>query len=67
MSLFDHTCYAEVVVATADALLCNIDGEEVWIPKSTLEAGSDLDEDSEPGDEGTITIPGWLAEDRGLV
>jgi len=65
--MFDHECYAQVVAATAAALLCDIDGEEIWIPKSELGGGSEITEDSTPGDEGTIVIPGWLAEERGLV
>lgn len=45
-------------------LVRTIEGDEVWIPLSQI------DDDSEvfaEGTEGTLVIPAWLAEDRGLV
>lgn len=57
---------ATVEQITDKAILCDIDGMSVWIPKSQLESGSELDEDSEIGDEGNITIKRWLAEEKGL-
>jgi hypothetical protein len=50
--------------STDKACLCDIDGEEVWIPLSQI------DEDSEVWDyedEGTLVITRWIAEQRGLV
>ena len=44
------------------ALLVSIGGEEVWIPKSQIE---DTDV-KEPGDEGFIEIPEWLAQEKEL-
>ena len=39
---------------------------EVWIPKSEILADSDIDGDSNRGEDGTLAIPKWLADDRGL-
>jgi len=57
---------AEVVRVTALALLVNIDGDEYWLPKSQLKDEGDLGEASEAGDKGSIAIPRWLAEDKGI-
>lgn len=49
--------------ATAKALLCVIDGDEVWIPQSQI------DDDSEvwkAGDKGTLVISDWIATQKGL-
>jgi len=54
----------EVVKETEAAFLCSIEGEELWIPKSQLKDGSD---ELEEGGSGTIVIPTWLAEEKGLV
>lgn len=37
------------------------DGDKEWIPKSQIEGG----EVWAPGDEGTMTVTGWLAQERG--
>lgn len=51
---------------TDEALLAeDEDGNEVWIPFSKILDGSEIDEDSDVGDEGLLWIPEWLAEDRG--
>jgi len=70
----DHTrepCFYEVVVKadTALAILCALDDDDhpanwVWIPKSELM--DDGDSLRQKGDEGTIAIPRWLAEQKGL-
>lgn len=50
-------------------LVVNVDDDDddadagIWIPKSQIE---DTDRD-EPGDEGYIEIPEWLADEKGLV
>lgn len=55
------------VVCTAEtekALLCEIAGEEYWIPKSQV------DDDSEvymQGTEGTLIITEWIATQKGLL
>ncbi|MCA9529420.1 MAG: hypothetical protein KC543_04715 [Myxococcales bacterium] len=48
---------------TALALLVNIDGDDVWIPKSQIVAGSDV---CEAGDSGDLEITAWFAEKEGL-
>lgn len=48
---------------TAKAILCEVDGENVWIPKSQILEGED---DIEPGAENVrITVATWLAEKEG--
>lgn len=37
------------------------DSEPIWLPKSQVEIHGDV------GDTGTITLPEWLAEERGLI
>ncbi len=53
-----------VIAETEKALLCNIEGEEIWIPKSQI-----LDESEviEKGDEGSLIITQWIASEKGLV
>jgi len=55
----DVFCIAE----TDLAILVDIDGEEIWIPRSQIEDDSEV---VEKGDEGTLIISGWLAEQEGL-
>lgn len=48
---------------TDKALLCEINGDDVWIPQSQI------DDDSEvwnEGDEGTLVISQWIAEQKEL-
>lgn len=57
--------YVDEVIKTTDrACLCNIDGDEVWIPWSLIDDGSDVYEE---GDSGTIYVPVWFAEKEGLA
>jgi len=53
----------EVVKATDMALLCLIEGDEHWIPKSQIHRTSEVKDE---GDEGTLIIPLWLAEEKGI-
>lgn len=49
---------------TEKAILVEIEGEEHWIPQSQI------DDDSEvfsAGDEGTLVITEWIAEQKGLA
>lgn len=55
-----------VLRATERALLCDVDGDEVWIPKSQPDDDSELTEDSDEGDCGTLVIPQWLADEKGI-
>lgn len=45
------------------AILCEIDGEEVWIPQSQIDEDSEV---WESGQEGTLVITAWLAKQKGL-
>jgi len=55
------------VSSTDKAILVEIDGDKEWIPRSQIyDASVDLDE-LEKGDPVTITIPEWLAEEKGLM
>jgi hypothetical protein len=49
--------YQEKVTETNKAWLLDIQGEEIWIPKSQC----DINEDDH-----TIEIPEWLADKKGL-
>ena len=54
----------KVKTETDKAILCLIEGEEVWIPKSVL------GDDSEVyafDTEGTLVIARWLAEQKNLA
>jgi hypothetical protein len=53
----------EFMAASDSAILVDVEGEEVWLPKSVV---GDFD-DAEPGDTIDLKIPEWLAEDRGLI
>jgi hypothetical protein len=53
-----------VVRETDKALLCSIEGEEIWIPKSQIHDDSEVYED---GGEGDLVINEWLAIEKGLV
>jgi len=50
---------------TDKALLCVIEGQpgEFWIPKSQIHDDSEVYEE---GGEGTLVIPRWLAEEKGI-
>lgn len=54
----------ECVKTTPAALLCLIEGDEHWIPRSQL---SDESDDLSEGDIGTIFLADWLAARKGLV
>ncbi len=53
-----------VVKSTDKALLVEVDGSEAWVPKSQLQQGGTITEESEPGAEGTLVVPRWLAEEK---
>jgi len=59
-TIADVICMRE----TDKALLCTIDGAEVWIPKSQLLAGNEVDA---RGCQGDLVIPRWLAIEKQLV
>lgn len=50
--------------ATAAALLCSVDGADLWVPQSMI------DDDSEvyaTGHEGTLIVSEWWATEKGLT
>lgn len=53
----------EAIRETDKALLCRIEDEEVWIPKSQITDDSEV---YELGGEGTLVITQWLATEKGL-
>ena len=57
-------CYAEAKHETPDALLCELEtGDEVWVPKSVIQPGSDIHAKHDKGD---LVLPMWFARDREL-
>lgn len=52
--------------ATEKALLCVIDGDEHWIPKSQIHDDSDVFDDLQ-NDRGTLVVTRWIAEQKRLV
>jgi len=54
----------EVKATTERAVLLDVgDGDRVWLPRSQIEEGID---DVEVGEDLTVTIPEWLANQEGL-
>lgn len=56
-----------VLRTTEAAVLVEVENEEIWIPKSLLHEDSEIDEDSEPDQEGSVVVPLWWAEQEGYV
>lgn len=56
------TLHCEVLRTTDKAVLVELNGEEVWIPRSQCEGGDDIDE----GDD-SINVTRWFADKRGLT
>ena len=52
----------EIIAATDKAVLCDIDGEEIWIPRSVIDGGDSLD----IGDNGEIEVAEWFAKKEGF-
>ena len=58
------------IASTDKAILIEVDGEREWLPMSQIsDASVDLNDIPalDRGDPLTITIPEWLAEEKGLV
>lgn len=49
---------------TAKALLCVIESEETWIPKSVIHDDSEV---YAVGDEGTLIVLEWFAKKEGYL
>lgn len=55
---------AKCVHATEAAILVEIDGEQHWIPQSQVTSDSEV---WQMGDEGTLVITDFIAEQKGLA
>ena len=53
----------EVIGDGGTALLCVIDGKQVWVPVLEMKYGSQV---AKVGDRGKLVISRWLAEQVGL-
>ena len=51
----------EVIATTDAALLCDIDGDEHWIPRKLIGGDSDVTDMATVGDAGLAVIPEWFA------
>lgn len=49
---------------TEKALLCKVNGSEQWVPKSQICEDSEVNEE---GDEGTLVVTAWIANQKGWV
>ena len=54
----------EALRDTKKALLCKIDGQELWVPKSQIHDDSEV---WEVGHEGKLVVTEWWAMQKGLV
>lgn len=48
------------------AILCVVDGQEVWLPKSHVHDDSEVFDDEE-NSAGKLVISEWLATTKGLI
>lgn len=48
------------------ALLCEIGGEEIWMPKSQISDDSEV-YDGDMNSEGTLIVTRWIAEQKNLL
>lgn len=71
-TLTDIACHVRQVrdkaIAVADGTTEEHEGRErecwFWLPKSQIEVDP---QDYDVGDEVTVTLPEWLAQDKGLI
>ncbi len=62
----EYRCEAICIKNTGQALLVEIDGEEVWLPQTLIHIDSEVF-DAEDNSAGTLVIPEWLAKEKGLL
>jgi hypothetical protein len=65
----DPTCdfdNVRCIKETDAALLCVIDGDEFWIPKSHVHDDSEVF-DEDVNSEGKLIISEWIAQQKGLT
>lgn len=53
-----------VLVERELSLLCLIENEEIWIPKSLISSDSEVHAE---GDHGTLIVEEWKAKQEGLI
>lgn len=59
---------SRVKARTDKAALCEIDGEDLWLPLSQCDDGGAENWSPAVGDENvTVEIPEWLADEKGLL
>lgn len=56
--------FERIIHITDRAVLFEIDGSEEWLPKSQIENLDDIEE-HDVKTPGEVSVPRWLAEDRG--
>ena len=54
----------EALRDSGKALLCNIEGEEIWIPHNQITEDSEV---YKMGTDGDLVITEWIALQKGLV
>ena len=64
MSDYVHVEVEKIVKETDSALLCRIDGKEIWIPLSQI---ADSDDYREGDEDCEISITEWIAKQKGLA
>jgi hypothetical protein len=55
---------AKAIKSTDAAVLCEIDGEEMWIPQSQIHDDSEVWKE---GDEGKLVVSQWIAKKKDLI
>lgn len=53
-----------VIAETEKAILCEVEGEEMWIPKSVIHDYSEVY--GGEGEEGELIVQGWWAQKQGI-
>jgi len=59
-----HIDGVEALRSTDKAVLCDIEGDLIWIPQSQIDADSEV---WEQGDSGTLVISEWIAKEKGFA
>lgn len=59
-------CEARCKRETPKALLCEIEGDEYWIPKSQIHDDSEV-YDAGENREGVLIVSEWIAKQKGLL
>ena len=66
MAELAHVQVERVVRATPKALLVQVDEVEAWIPRELIHDDSEVFDAGE-NSTGTLVIPLWLAEEKGIA